>query len=78
MIIQNFRSSADDEVGGQADAGRGKLALVPNDRPSMPLARICRDTRSTAIGEQHLLTMCLAVEFWLSAFARVNRQLLYR
>jgi hypothetical protein len=64
LIIQNFRSSADDEVGGQADAGRGKLALVPSDRPWTPLARMaCRDTRSTMLGEQHLLNnLILAVE----------------
>jgi hypothetical protein len=64
LIIQNFRSSVDDEVGGQADAGRGKLALVSNDRPFMPLARMaCRDTRSSTIGEQQLLNhVLLAVE----------------
>jgi len=64
LIIQNFRSSVDDEVGGQADAGRGKLALVSNDRPFMPLARMaCRDTRSSMIGEQHLLNyLLLAIE----------------
>jgi energy-coupling factor transporter ATP-binding protein EcfA2 len=61
LIIQNFRSSADDEVGGQADAGRGKLALVSNDRPLAPLARMaCRDTRSTMLGEQHLLDQVLS------------------
>ena len=60
MIIQNFRSSADDEVGGQADAGRGKLALVPDDRTFTPLARMaCRDARSSMIGEQHLLNHLL-------------------
>jgi hypothetical protein len=64
LIIQNFRSSADDEVSGQADAGRGKLTLVSNDRPFMPLARMaCRDARSSMIGEQHLLNhVLLAVE----------------
>jgi energy-coupling factor transporter ATP-binding protein EcfA2 len=64
LIIPDFRSSADDEVGGQADAGRGKLTLVSNDRPFLPLARMaCRDTRSTTIGEQHLLNhVLLAVE----------------
>ncbi len=61
MIIQNFRSSADDEVGGQADAGRGKLALVPNDHPFTPLARMaCRDTRDSTLGEQHLLNHLFA------------------
>ena len=64
MIIQNFRSSADDEVGGQAGVGRGKLALVPNDRLWTPLARMaCRDTRSSMLGEQHLLNnLLLAVD----------------
>ena len=62
LIIQNFRSSADDEVGGQADAGRGKLTLVSNDHPYMPLARMaCRDTRSSTFGEQQLLSHVLAV-----------------
>jgi len=60
LIIQDFRSSADDEVGGQADVGRGKLALVPNDRPWTPLARMaCRDMRSSLLGEQHLLNNLL-------------------
>jgi hypothetical protein len=61
LIIPNFRSSADDDVGGQADGGRGKLALVQSDRPWMPLARMaCRDTRSSSIGEQHLLNNLLS------------------
>jgi len=64
LIIQNFRSSADDGVGGQADAGRGKLTLVSNERPFMPLAGMaCRDARSSRISEQHLLNhVLLAVE----------------
>jgi energy-coupling factor transporter ATP-binding protein EcfA2 len=64
LIIQNFRSSADDEVGGRADVGRGKLALVPHDRCFKPLARMaCRDTRDSGLGEQHLLNhLFLAVE----------------
>ena len=61
MILQNFHSPADDEVGGQADAGRGKLALVPNDSFLTPLARMaCRDTHSSMLGEQHLLNQL----FW--------------
>jgi hypothetical protein len=60
LIIQNFRSTADDEVGGQADAGRGKLALVPREHPYTPLAHMaCRDTRGNRIGEQHLLNQLL-------------------
>jgi hypothetical protein len=64
LIIQNFRSPVDDEVGGQADAGRGKLALVSNDRAGTPLARMaCRDTRNGGLGEQHLLNnLLLAVD----------------
>jgi energy-coupling factor transporter ATP-binding protein EcfA2 len=64
LIIPNFRSSADDEVGGQADAGRGKLTLVSDDRRFMPLERMaCRDTRGNSIDEQHLLNHVLvAVE----------------
>jgi len=61
LIIQNFRSAADDEVGGQADAGRGKLALVPREYPNTPLARMaCRDTRGSRAGEQHLLNQLLS------------------
>jgi len=60
LIIQDFRSAANDEVGGQAEAGRGKLALVPNDRNLMPLARMaCRDTRDSMFGDQHLLNNLL-------------------
>jgi hypothetical protein len=60
LIIQSFRSAADDEVGGQADAGRGKLALVPREYPYTPLARMaCRDTRGHQAGEQHLLNQLL-------------------
>jgi hypothetical protein len=60
LINPSFRSSADDEVGGQADAGQGKLTLVSDDRRFGPLARMaCRDTRSSAIGEQHLLNHVL-------------------
>ena len=64
VIIPNFRSSADDEVGGQADVGHGKLTLVSNHHPFMPLGRMaCRDTRSSMGGEQHLLNkVLLAVE----------------
>jgi len=61
LIIQSFRSSADDEVGGQADAGRGKLALVSNDRPCTSLARMaCRDARDSGLSEQNLLDNLLS------------------
>ena len=72
MIIPNFRSSADDEVSGQADAGRGKLALVPNDRFVTPLARMaCRDIRSSMLSEQHLLNqLFLAVDAAGHPFSR--------
>jgi hypothetical protein len=61
LIIQNFRAAADEEVGGQADEGQGKLALAPNERASNLLARMaCRDTRSDMLGEQDLLKRLLA------------------
>lgn len=64
LIIPDFRSAADDEVGGQADVGRGKLTLVSDDRPFMPLAHMaCRDARSNMIGEAQLLNnLLVAVE----------------
>jgi len=61
LIIPNFRSSADDDVGGRADVGRGKLTLVSGNRSFMPLARMaCRDTWGSLLGEQHLLNQVLA------------------
>ena len=61
MIIQDFRAAADDEVGGQANEGQGKLALVPNERVATPLARmVCRDARGSMLGEQQLLNHLLA------------------
>jgi energy-coupling factor transporter ATP-binding protein EcfA2 len=61
LIIPNFRSSADDDVGGLADVGRGKLTLVSDNRSFMPLARMaCRDAWSSPLGEQHLLNQVLA------------------
>src|SRR5262249_2074020 len=61
LIIQNFRAAVDDGVGGLADEGRGKLALVPNERAGNPLARMaCRDTQSNMLGEQQLLNHLLA------------------
>ncbi|MDQ2997830.1 MAG: hypothetical protein M3R61_12340, partial [Chloroflexota bacterium] len=61
MIIPNFRSSADDDVGGLADVGRGKLTLVSDNPSFMPLARMaCRDARASLRGEQQLLNHVLA------------------
>jgi len=61
LIIPDFRSSADDDVGGPADEGRGKLTLVSGNRSFMPLARVaCRDARGSSLGEQHLLNQVLA------------------
>jgi hypothetical protein len=56
LIIQNFHEAADADVGGMANGGRGKLALVPNERAESPLYRtVCRDAHGPAIGEQDLL-----------------------
>ena len=61
MSIPDFRSSADDDVGGCADVGRGKLTLVSDNRSFMPLARMaCRDSWGSLLGEQHLLNQVLA------------------
>ncbi|HEU5100255.1 MAG TPA: hypothetical protein VFU22_14605 [Roseiflexaceae bacterium] len=61
MIFQDFRATADDEVGGQADAGQGKLALVPNERVETPLARMaCRDARPGQLSEPELLDHVIA------------------
>jgi len=61
LIIPNFRSSADDDVGGLADVGRGKLTLVSDNRSFMPLARMaCRETWGGLLGEQDLLNQVLA------------------
>jgi hypothetical protein len=72
LIIQNFRSAADDEVGGQADGGHGKLALVPREYLNTPLARMaCRDTRGSRVGEQHILNqLLLAAEASGYSFSR--------
>jgi len=62
LILQNFRATADDEVGGPADVGQGKLALVPNDRASTPLARMaCRDTQAGRLSEPQLLDHVIEV-----------------
>jgi hypothetical protein len=56
LTIQYFRESTGDGAGGQANGGRGKLALVPNEGAGPPLARLaCRDLCGRAGGEQKLL-----------------------
>lgn len=72
MIIQNFQGTADDEVGEQAGAGRGKLALAPNERAGSPLFRMaCRDAHESLGGEQALLARILkAVGAGAYAFPR--------
>jgi hypothetical protein len=51
-----FRVTAADDASGMADAGRGKLALVPNGRSASPLWRmVCREAQEAPIGEQELL-----------------------
>jgi hypothetical protein len=56
LIIQNFRGAAGDEADGQANEGRGKLALVPIEGAGAPLFRLaCRETHGRPAGEQALL-----------------------
>jgi hypothetical protein len=60
LIFQDFRGAADDDVGGMANEGHGKLALVSNDRAWSPLFRmVCRDAQGPASGEQELLNHLL-------------------
>jgi hypothetical protein len=55
-LIHYFRETAGDDASGLADAGHGKLALVPNDRGTSPLWRmVCREAQAATIGEQELL-----------------------
>src|SRR5262245_21177791 len=61
-LIHYFRETAADDAGGMADAGRGKLALVPNDHSASPLWRmVCREAQAPPIGEQELLDHILSV-----------------
>jgi hypothetical protein len=62
LIFQDFRATADDEVGGPADAGQGKLALVPNEHVETPLWRMaCRDAQAGQLSEPLLLEHVIAV-----------------
>lgn len=55
-MLQYFHGTAADDAGGQANAGLGKLALVPNWRDESPLAdTICREAQGPGFGEQQLL-----------------------
>src|SRR5689334_9743159 len=55
-LIQYFQGAAADGASGLADAGRGKLALVPNERVASPLGRmVCREAQAAPLGEQELL-----------------------
>ena len=61
-MIQYFHGSAADGAGGLADAGRGKLALVPSERVGGPLGHlVCREAQAAPIGEQELLDYILGV-----------------
>ncbi len=56
MISQHFRRSTGAGAGGQANGGRGKLALVPNEGAGPPLLRLsCRDIYGHAGSEQAML-----------------------
>jgi len=62
LIIQNFREAAADGVGGWANEGRGKLALVPDEHARHPLAHVvCRDAYGPPAGEQELLSHILSL-----------------
>jgi len=61
-LIRYFHETAADGASGMADAGHGKLALVPNDRNMSPLWRMaCREAQAAPIGEQELLDHILDV-----------------
>ncbi len=61
-LIQYFRETAADDAGGMADAGPGKLALVPSEHNASPLWRmVCREAQGAPIGEQELLDHILHV-----------------
>ncbi|MFL5800470.1 MAG: hypothetical protein ACJ8CR_01870 [Roseiflexaceae bacterium] len=56
MTIQHFHGATGAGAGGQANEGRGKLALVPNEGAGPPLLRLpCRDVYGRAGGEQAML-----------------------
>ncbi len=56
MISQHFRRSTGADAGGQANGGRGKLALVPNENAGPPLLRLsCRDIYGHTGSEQAML-----------------------
>lgn len=60
LIAQDFRGTAAEDAGGWANDGRGKLALVPNERNESPLVRsVCREAQATRFGEQQLLGQIL-------------------
>ena len=59
MVTQYFRNAVIDGADGQANGGRGKLALVPPWQ-HLPLRTACRDARHVAT-EQNLLAHVLRV-----------------
>ena len=61
-MIQHFHGTAADVAGGLADAGRGKLALVPGERAAGPLGQmVCREAQAAPTGEQELLDYIVGV-----------------
>jgi hypothetical protein len=56
LTFQHFRGTIGAGAGGQANEGRGKLALVPNECAGPPLLRLpCRDTYGHTGAEQAML-----------------------
>jgi hypothetical protein len=56
LTFQHFHEPIGTDAGGQANEGRGKLALVPSAGISPPLMRLpCRDVHGQAGGEQAML-----------------------
>src|SRR5690348_5401146 len=55
-LIQDFHAPAAEDAGGMASDGRGKLALVPNERCARPLWRTaCREAHGAPMSEHELL-----------------------
>lgn len=59
MIIENFRETADNDAGGWADDGRGKLAMAPHRTVAPRYANVQRYTPQTS-AEQVLLDHIVA------------------
>jgi len=56
VTIKYFRATTGEDGGGEANAGRGKLALTPSQSAGPPLLRLaCRDVQSHSGSEQDML-----------------------